>query len=62
MGQLRRIRRWFPIDPLQRYLTEIRRFHVLNREDEHRLAVEYKEFGNVKAAYNWSPRISAWSL
>ena len=40
-----------PYDPLQRYLTEIRRFQVLNREDEHRLAVEYKEFGNVKAAY-----------
>ena len=40
-----------PYDPLQRYLTDIRRFQVLNREDEHRLAVEYKEFGNVKAAY-----------
>ncbi len=40
-----------PYDPLQRYLTEIRRFQVLNREEEHRLAVEYKEFGNVEAAY-----------
>ncbi len=40
-----------PFDPLQRYLTEIRRFQVLSREEEHRLAVEYKEFGNVEAAY-----------
>ncbi len=40
-----------PFDPLQRYLAEIRRFPLLNRDDEHRLAVEYKEFGNVEAAY-----------
>jgi len=40
-----------PIDPLQRYLAEIRRFQVLSREEEHRLAVEYKEFGNVEAAF-----------
>ena len=40
-----------PFDPLQRYLTEIRRFPLLNREEEHRLAVEYKEYGNVEAAY-----------
>lgn len=38
-------------DPLQRYLTEIRRFPLLSREEEHRLAVEYKEYGNVEAAY-----------
>src|ERR1043166_2636074 len=38
-------------DPLQRYLTEIRRFPLLTREEEHRLAVEYKEYGNVEAAY-----------
>jgi RNA polymerase sigma-32 factor len=38
-------------DPLQRYLTEIRRFPVLSREEEHRLAVEYKEYGNLEAAY-----------
>jgi RNA polymerase sigma-32 factor len=40
-----------PFDPLQRYLTEIRRFPVLSREEEHKLAVEYKEFGNLEAAY-----------
>jgi RNA polymerase sigma-32 factor len=40
-----------PFDPLQRYLAEIRRFSLLSREEEHRLAVEYKEYGNVEAAY-----------
>lgn len=40
-----------PFDPLQRYLVEIRRFPLLSREEEHRLAVEYKEFGNLEAAY-----------
>src|SRR2546422_6667383 len=40
-----------PFDPLQRYLTEIRRYLLLTREEEHRLAVEYKEFGNIEAAY-----------
>jgi RNA polymerase sigma-32 factor len=38
-------------DPLQRYLAEIRRFALLSREEEHRLAVEYKEYGNIEAAY-----------
>jgi RNA polymerase sigma-32 factor len=38
-------------DPLQRYLAEIRRFSLLSREEEHRLAVDYKEYGNVEAAY-----------
>src|SRR3990167_7179595 len=40
-----------PFDPLQRYLVEIRRYPILSREEEHRLAVEYKEFGNLEAAY-----------
>jgi RNA polymerase sigma-32 factor len=40
-----------PFDPLQRYLTEIRRFALLSREEEHELAVQYKEYGNVDAAY-----------
>ncbi|HEX2226840.1 MAG TPA: RNA polymerase factor sigma-32 [Candidatus Binatia bacterium] len=40
-----------PFEPLQRYLAEIRRFPVLSREEEHRLAVEYKEYGNLEAAY-----------
>ncbi len=40
-----------PFDSLQRYLSEIRRYPLLSREEEHELAVEYKEFGNIKAAY-----------
>jgi RNA polymerase sigma-32 factor len=40
-----------PFDPLQRYLAEIRRYPLLTREEEHRLAVEFKEFGNIEAAY-----------
>src|ERR671925_1774812 len=40
-----------PFDPLQRYLAEIRRFKVLSREEEHRLAVQYKEYGDLQAAY-----------
>jgi RNA polymerase sigma-32 factor len=40
-----------PFDPLQRYLSEIRRFPLLSREEEHRIAVEYKEYGNIEAAY-----------
>jgi RNA polymerase sigma-32 factor len=40
-----------PFDPLQRYLAEIRRFALLSREEEHDLAVQYKEYGNVEAAY-----------
>src|ERR671930_427366 len=40
-----------PFDPLQRYLAEIRRFPLLSREEEHRLAVQYKEYGDLEAAY-----------
>jgi RNA polymerase sigma-32 factor len=40
-----------PFDPLQRYLSEIRRFSLLSREDEHDLAVKYKELGDLDAAY-----------
>lgn len=40
-----------PFEPLQRYLAEIRRFSVLSREEEHKLAVDYKEYGNLEAAY-----------
>jgi len=40
-----------PFDPLQRYMAEIRRFRVLSREEEHQLAVEFKEYGNLEAAY-----------
>lgn len=40
-----------PYDPLQRYLSEIRRYPLLSREEEHRLAVAYKEDGDLDAAY-----------
>jgi len=38
-------------DPLQRYLAEIRKYQLLSREEEHRLAVRYKEQDDVEAAY-----------
>jgi RNA polymerase sigma-32 factor len=40
-----------PFDSLQRYLAEIRRYPLLSREEEKKLAIEYKEFGNVEAAF-----------
>ncbi len=40
-----------PYDPLQRYLTEIRRYPLLSREEEHHLAVRYKEHQDLDAAY-----------
>jgi RNA polymerase sigma-32 factor len=40
-----------PYDPLKRYLAEIRRYPLLSREEEHKLAVDYKEYGNVDAAF-----------
>jgi RNA polymerase sigma-32 factor len=47
----RRDKALVPFDPLQRYLSEIRRFALLSREEEHDLAVKYKEFGDLDAAY-----------
>jgi RNA polymerase sigma-32 factor len=38
-------------DPLQRYLAEIRRYSLLTPEQEHDLAVRYKEHGDIEAAY-----------
>ncbi|MFN8625501.1 MAG: RNA polymerase factor sigma-32 [Candidatus Binatia bacterium] len=38
-------------DPLQRYLTEIRRYALLSRDEEHRLAVQYVEHQDIEAAY-----------
>ncbi|OFV88068.1 MAG: RNA polymerase subunit sigma-70 [Acidobacteria bacterium RBG_16_68_9] len=38
-------------DPLQRYLTEIRRYALLSREEEHELALRYRERQDVEAAY-----------
>ena len=40
-----------PQDPLQRYLVEIRRYPLLTPEEEHRIAVQYKEYGDLEAAY-----------
>lgn len=40
-----------PYDPLQRYLSEIRRYPLLSREEEHALAVRYKEHEDLEAAY-----------
>jgi RNA polymerase sigma-32 factor len=39
------------LDPLQRYLQEIRRFPLLSREEEHALAVRYKNDADLEAAY-----------
>ena len=38
-------------DPLQRYFAAIGRYPLLSREEEHDLAVEYKEYGDLRAAY-----------
>lgn len=39
-------------DPLQAYMQEISRYALLTPEEEHDLAVRYKEAGDSKAAYN----------
>lgn len=40
-----------PFDSLQRYLAEIRKYPLLSREQEHELAVRYKEQQDLDAAY-----------
>jgi RNA polymerase sigma-32 factor len=40
-----------PFDPLQRYLTEIRRYPLLSREEEKELGIRYKEHADIEAAY-----------
>jgi len=40
-----------PSDSLQRYLAEIRRYPLLSLAEEHELAVRYKEYGDIEAAY-----------
>ncbi len=40
-----------PTDSLSRYMAEIRRYALLSPEEEHDLAVQYKEYGDVQAAY-----------
>lgn len=38
-------------DSLQRYFASIRHYPLLSREEEHDLAVQYKEDGDIQAAY-----------
>lgn len=38
-------------DPLRAYMAEVSRHSVLSREDEHALAVQYRQTGDVAAAY-----------
>jgi RNA polymerase sigma-32 factor len=38
------------LDPLQLYIQDIRRYPLLNREDEHELAVKFVKSGDVDAA------------
>src|SRR5215470_9771875 len=38
-------------DSLQHYLAEIRKYPLLSRDEEHHLAVRYKEEGDIEAAY-----------
>jgi len=38
-------------DPLQKYLMEISRYPLLTREEEHEIALRFKETGDPKAAY-----------
>ena len=39
------------VDPLQRYLVEVRRYKLLTKEEEHQLALTYKENKDPDAAY-----------
>lgn len=39
-----------PTDPLARYLNEIRRYPLLTKDEERKLAVRFKETGDAKAA------------
>ncbi|HYX93127.1 MAG TPA: sigma-70 family RNA polymerase sigma factor, partial [Myxococcaceae bacterium] len=38
-------------DPLRAYMTEVNRHSLLSREEEHELAVRFRETGDVQAAY-----------
>ena len=40
-----------PLDPLTAYLQEIRRYEGLSEEEEHEIAVRFKEEGDPQAAY-----------
>jgi len=40
-----------PFDPLQRYLAEVRRYPLLDPEEERRLAIQFREDGDVQAGH-----------
>lgn len=40
-----------PFDPFQRFLNEIKKFALLTKEEEQHLARQYREKGDLKAAY-----------
>ena len=40
-----------PLNPLQRYLLELKEFKPLSSEEEHKLAVRYRDEGDETAAY-----------
>jgi RNA polymerase sigma-32 factor len=40
-----------PLDPLQKYLAEIRNYSLLTKDEEHQLAVNYRENKDKDAAY-----------
>jgi RNA polymerase sigma-32 factor len=40
-----------PYDPLRAYMAEVQRHPVLSREEEHALAVRYRDTGDLDAAY-----------
>ncbi|MGI6524702.1 MAG: RNA polymerase factor sigma-32 [Bdellovibrionota bacterium] len=46
-----RLQEVVPYDPLRAYLREIRRYPPLSREEEHELAVRYKEHNDLDAVY-----------
>ncbi|MCB0338076.1 MAG: RNA polymerase factor sigma-32 [Bdellovibrionales bacterium] len=50
-GKSTRGKELVPYDPLRAYLRDIRAHPRLSREEEYKLAVRYKEHGDVEAAY-----------
>jgi len=48
---LHKLRPLAPFDPLHRYLAEIRRYPILDAEEEKALAIRYREKGDLEAAY-----------
>ncbi len=40
-----------PLDPLQRYMQEVRQYGLLTREEEHEIAARFRETGDPEAAF-----------